>query len=79
MSELKKCPFCGGEGEFHVNTTSNHLIGMGWSFSIRCKNCKLEFPKMYGLIVELSEDGEIVTVADGRADAINDWNRRAGC
>jgi hypothetical protein len=34
---------------------------------------------MYGLIVELSEDGEIVTVADGRADAINDWNRRAGC
>ena len=38
MTELKPCPFCGGEAEIVNHTT--HTIPIGLSAYVQCKKCK---------------------------------------
>lgn len=40
MAELLPCPFCGGTAHFiTISNKSNHS-GVGFSYIIRCSNCK---------------------------------------
>ena len=73
---LLPCPFCGGEAEFVTDTSGyqndNRIIG----FHIRCKDCKIEYPKRYEIRFHLGGHGGIVTDVDERDIALEEWNRR---
>lgn len=77
MEELKRCPFCGGEAVFFVNTTSSCNLLRGYEFSIRCSECKTTIPnRSYQIEFKMNNSGEIEIVHDGRKDAIEAWNKR---
>lgn len=77
MTELKPCPFCGGESKFFVKCFSERGIIRGWQFGIYCSKCNLTTPKTnYTVEVQLNEFGDIVTTTDERDKAIEAWNRR---
>ena len=77
MTELKPCPFCGGEAKFFVKYFSERGISRGWQFGIYCFKCNLTAPKTdYQVEVQLNELGDIVTIVDERDKAIEAWNRR---
>ncbi len=77
-SELKKCPFCGGEAKFFTKAHSLRGTTRGWEFGIYCTRCNVTTPSTcYELAIELGDRGEIKTLVDDRAKAASDWNRRA--
>lgn len=64
MSELKPCPFCGGEAE--LRTRKDNAIGMDRLFyRYRCKKCHATVGSWSGCI------------SDKEWSATNTWNRRA--
>ena len=77
MSELKPCPFCGGEASFRVNVNTERRTTKGWRFGITCTNCGVQTPKIdYIYESQLGRTGEIETITDERIKAIEAWNRR---
>lgn len=66
MSELKHCPFCGGEAEpvyfEHGNKYRSNILYLSKHGTIRCKRCGVELPGVYSRV----------------SKAIESWNRRAG-
>lgn len=78
MSELKKCPFCGGEAKIFTKAYSSMGATRGWEFGIYCTRCDVTTPSTcYKLEIQLGEHGEIETLVDDREKAAGDWNRRA--
>jgi Lar family restriction alleviation protein len=59
--ELKPCPFCGGEAEFHS------LLPRYDDAFVRCPNCEIDGPRFGG-----NDDRE-----GSNAQAIAAWNTRA--
>lgn len=60
MTELKKCPFCGGEAEQDDYTQNEYMFhGTGW---IGCKKCRVFIDY---------KNGDY-----GKNQAIEAWNRR---
>ena len=75
---LKPCPFCGGEAIFLIKTYSATGFNRGWELGVSCRNCKVTTPESnYRLEVGLSDKGELLTIIDERALAIEKWNRRS--
>lgn len=75
--KLKPCPFCGGEAMFNVNSNKSTHYSVGFSFGIKCSNCKLILPQTFKAEFCMTEQGEINTIADERKEAIETWNGRA--
>jgi len=76
--ELKPCPFCGGEAEFHVIAKSASHGGAFFTFEIVCSKCKVSSPKQHTIGVDMNSTGAIVACHDERDIAINEWNQRVG-
>ena len=78
MAELKPCPFCGGKAEFITKTNNSSSTYVGISFAIECSKCHARHPEANEIVkFGISNNGEIVTIDDGRGKAIEAWNRRA--
>lgn len=77
MTELKRCPFCGGKAVFSINTASSRNLLRGYGFGIQCAKCGTSTPNMdYQIEFKMNDSGEIEIVHDGRKDAIEAWNKR---
>lgn len=77
MTELKRCPFCGGKAVFHVNTASSRNLLRGYEFNIQCSKCRATTPdRFYQIEFKMNDSGEIEVVHDERKDAIEAWNKR---
>ena len=75
--KLKPCPICGGEAKFQIH--SNIKMGgdgLGWSYTVVCKTCRLKIDNLYETHVKMNSDGELEFVRDDRRDIISTWNRR---
>lgn len=73
MSELKPCPFCGGEAEihrFHVSYTATIPKYEGIAIRVRCKKCFAHSPYKASKMLGNFREGE-------EAKAIDAWNKRA--
>lgn len=77
MSNLKPCPFCGGEAKFLITASSKTEDLFRWQFGICCKKCNIMLAKKnYKLEVEFSDYGAVKAVTDERQAAIEKWNLR---
>lgn len=65
MSELKRCPFCGGEAK--INDTRAGGSVQACMIMIKCKSCKVKMDGSAPLI-----EGDKFHI-----EMINNWNRRA--
>lgn len=75
--EMKECPFCGGEPYFHISSSGYGSGGMKiFNFQIRCRDCKISYPKSYSLEVDMDTNGELNLIKDERKEAIEAWNKR---
>lgn len=61
-SELKPCPFCGGEARLY------HCTGMVWEWRVACEACNV-------MVRRNAHKGH--DTDPGRADAITAWNTRS--
>lgn len=75
-TELRKCPFCGGEAKFVVISKSDSLCDIGYCFTIQCSKCYIKLPREYRVDFKLSDRGSVTTTLDERKIAVNAWNRR---
>ena len=77
MTNLKLCPFCGGEAKFFRKASFEIGTRRGWKFGIHCTKCGIETPKNdYTVEIEFSDYGEVKVVKDERPAAIEKWNLR---
>lgn len=64
MSDLKPCPFCGGEAVpvycEHGSKYMSNVLRLSNRGTIKCKRCEVELPRMYSRV----------------SKAIEAWNRR---
>ena len=70
-TELKPCPFCGGEAEMCSNSDRE---GKYWY--IRCKNCSSRGSGYYESLSALKEYEEFFAIQRAWGNAIKAWNRR---
>lgn len=77
MTNLKPCPFCGGEAKFFITGCHRAEDLTGWRFGICCQKCNITIPKNdYTVEVEFTDYGAVKTVTDERPVAIEKWNLR---
>lgn len=77
MTNLKPCPFCGGEAKFLIKCHMDRGITRGYNFGICCTKCGISTTKTnYGIELQLNSNGEIETTLDERPLAVEAWNRR---
>lgn len=69
MSELKPCPFCGGEAEFYRTPI---LTKKQWvdSVTVKCPTCEARTARVLYDAMKHGDGGEYVEAATA-------WNRRA--
>lgn len=72
MSELKSCPFCGGEAEM---CSESKFFGKYWY--VRCKTCCSRGPSVCESEKELKSNQEYEAIRGAWGRAIEAWNRRA--
>lgn len=68
MSELKPCPFCGGEARIQYGYPNQQKQGRRMVF-VKCRECKAKTETVYQL--------PFVAWNDCKRWAIAAWNRRA--
>jgi Lar family restriction alleviation protein len=77
MTNLKPCPFCGGEAKFFRKASFEFGTRRGWQFGIHCTKCGVGTPKNdYTVEIDFSDYGEVKVVKDERPAAIEKWNLR---
>lgn len=69
MSELKPCPFCGGEAHVVEGMYNSYQEG----YAVRCRHCALTL----GASGRLGECYEWSCCYENEAEAIEAWNTRA--
>lgn len=79
MTELKPCPFCGGDVELLDYT--DHMYGF-WDYKIKCKQCRAYMDSPSTAVVQMQPDRLIQTrneetMAKAKRELIIIWNRRA--
>lgn len=73
MTELKPCPFCGGEAEMYPEV--DRIMGKFWY--IRCKKCYSRVSGIYESGKELEPQEEHAAITRAWEKAIEAWNGRA--
>ena len=69
MTELKPCPFCGGEARISINSDTNIVFGEEtWAIAF-CGSCGIRTPRFY-FCPEQNERCEAEMMVTKR------WNRR---
>lgn len=78
MTELKRCPFCGGEAQVEQTRAGEYeLNSAGFLFSIRCKKCHATAPGASGNIaLNLTKAGEFNIWHNDLPKSVDAWNRR---
>ena len=74
-TELKPCPFCGGEAEI-CSAFENQFLGKYWY--VRCKICYSRGSGIYESGKELEPNQEYEAIRGAWKRAIEVWNRRVG-
>ena len=69
-TELRKCPFCGGEAKFVDISKSDSLCDIGYRFTIQCSKCYIKLPREYRVDFKLSDRGGVTTTLDERKIAV---------
>ena len=77
MSELERCPFCGGEAQFVCISKVGNAEDFGKCFKIQCKYCGAKCPITFTIYASINNDGTVKIEATDRENAIAAWNRRA--
>ena len=79
MSDLKPCPFCGGEARFEQSQCgATDKSSVSIRFSVRCKKCHSTASSAYGEIcMNLSSTGELNIWHNDLEKVAEAWNRRA--
>lgn len=67
MSELKPCPFCGGEAELHEAYKNERIECRAW---VRCESCGAHMGDGY-------PSPHLFSIDDSTVYAVRNWNRRA--
>ena len=76
MTELKPCPFCGGEAKATCMSTVNEHEMLSKIFKIKCTKCEIEYAKPFRIYARINNDG-ICTFDKSEKDAVIEaWNRR---
>lgn len=73
MSELKPCPFCGGEAEI-CSAYDDKFLGKCWY--VRCKKCYSQGSSFYESTKELDPNEEYQAILGAWARATEAWNSR---
>lgn len=76
MSEIKKCPFCGGEVRLAKMNHGLSCRGYEVKISILCDHCNFQFGNEISEYI-VNENGQIETIEDGVSRLIEQWNKRA--
>lgn len=76
-SELKTCPFCGGDAVLKKVSSRYSADSWGDSFQVECMVCGVRSATYDSMVCRSLKNREIVIEKDGRKDAIGAWNRRA--
>lgn len=76
-TELKPCPFCGGDAEFETKSNLSSHSEVGFDFAVKCSDCGIELPGTYRITFILGMSGQLRTIVDEREKAMDEWNRRA--
>ena len=74
-SELKPCPFCGGEAKLREH--GNGYDGNGWfiaSYEVSCERCRIYFDFESRFILK---NGQPEFLQNGYEKVVEAWNRRA--
>ena len=73
MSELKPCPFCGGEAGIYSGVDG--IMGKFWY--IKCKKCYCRGAGIYESARKLEPQEEYAAIKGAWEKAIEVWNSRA--
>ena len=76
MTELDKCPFCGGEAIFNTISVFTKGSEQGFCFKIKCTRCGIAFPLEGKVSLTLEEGGALRYIEDNRLELANKWNTR---
>lgn len=77
MTEIKPCPFCGGEARMVCTSTVSECELLSKTFIITCGKCGVRSPKPFRIYVRIGNDGTCTYDASEKDKAIEAWNRRA--
>lgn len=79
-TELKPCPFCGGEAKIQTVSIFHNSCTAGFGFVIQCRKCGVKYPETFTVGFELTEEGEVrqCKAYEGVIEQAKElWNRRA--
>lgn len=78
MEELKPCPFCGGKANLERIDKGYNSVCFTETYVVSCSDCKCNLNKEFKSSIDRSvETGDFMIGIDGRAWAIEEWNKRS--